>query len=486
MNAFTGDTVNGQPATSANATIALAAGAVLPAGLSLDPATGYVSVAPGTAQGRYNFDYQLCERLNPANCAVATISITILPPRSAVTGVVWLDANMNRTPEGSEPHQQDWIVEVVRDGAVVGTARTDARGSYTVADLLSGGGYTIRFRHPVSGAIYGRIEGAVLPVDGTLANQNMPIDPSGVIYDAITRAPIAGARVTLTDANGAALPVSCYLDPAQAGQVTGADGYYRFDIITGAAPQCPSARTEYRLQVMAPTGYADPISTVIAAQSGALNVGGLSNPAGVVPGPGAPKIGDPTLYYLAFRIAAGDAHVVNNHIPLDPFLNRAPLLVTKTSEKRTASTGDLVPYTIIVRNNESAARVAVDVVDILPPGSICPRFGRAVMACRWSRRSPTASCAGRGRRSRATPPPPIRSSLSSAQGFARATASTRRSPAARSAAATFRTGHRPWYQLSPAQSSIVRRSSARSSTTATATAIRMRANPASPPPASRR
>lgn len=275
---------------------------------------------------------------------------------------------MNRTPDAGEPHQQGWIVEVVRDDAVVGTARTDTNGAYRIGDLLGGVGYAIRFRHPVSGAIYGRIANAALPLGGDLAAQNMPIDPSGVVYDAITRLPIAGARLVLTDGGGAPLPAACYLDPAQAGQVTGADGYYRFDIVTGAAAQCPGVRTEYLIRVAAPGGYADPVSTVLAAENGALNVGGLLNPAAVVPGAGAPQAGNPTLYYLAFLIAPGDAHVVNNHIPLDPFLTRAPLVVTKTSDLRSASTGDLVPYTITVRNMESAARIGVDVIDILPPG----------------------------------------------------------------------------------------------------------------------
>ena len=60
--------------------------------------------------------------------------------------------------------------------------------------------------------------------------------------------------------------------------------------------------------------------------------------------------------------------MVNNHIPLDPFLSRTPLIVTKISDKRTANVGDLVPYTITVRNTEALTRAGVAVVDILPPG----------------------------------------------------------------------------------------------------------------------
>ena len=368
LNAFTGDTINGQPATPTNATVTLAPGAVLPVGFTLDPATGNVTVAPGTPWATYSFDYQLCERLNPTNCTIATITVTVVPPRSNLTGIVYFDDNMNRAHETGERLLENWIVEVSRGGVVVGTARTDAQGFYSVPDLLSGTGYTIVFRNPSNNVVYSKIENATLPVNGTLANQNLPVDPSGVVYDAITRQPVTGALVRLVDTNGAPIPAACFIDPSQASQITGADGFYQFDIVSGAAAQCPAARTEYRLQVTAPTGYADPISTVIAAETGGFNAAGRGNPAPVVAKPSAPQAGDPTTYYMAFLIAQGDGNVVNNHIPLDPFLTRTPLLVTKTSDKRTANTGDLVPYTITVRNTESATRAAVSVVDLLPPG----------------------------------------------------------------------------------------------------------------------
>lgn len=368
LNAFTGDTINGLPATPANATVALVPGVVLPAGFTFDAATGNVSVVPGTSDGTYSFDYLLCERLNPTNCTPATMTVTVVPPRSTLSGIVYFDNNTNRTHEAGEGLLEGWIVEVIRGGVVVGTARTDALGFYSVTDLLSGPGYTVQFRHPANNVIYGKVENATLPVNGTLANQNLPVDPSGVVYDSITRQPVAGSVVRLVDTTGAPLPAACFIDASQASQITGADGFYQFDIVAGAATQCPASRTEYRLQVTAPTGYAHPVSTVLAVESGAFNVSGRGNPAPVVAKATAPQVGDPATYYLAFLIAQGDGNVVNNHIPLDPFLTRTQLLVTKTSDKRTARTGDLVPYTITVRNTEGAQRAAVSVVDILPPG----------------------------------------------------------------------------------------------------------------------
>ena len=78
VNAFTGDTVNGVGASSSNATLAVAAGSSVPAGLIFDTATGNVNVAAGTAAGTYSFDYTICEKLNPSNCKTATISVTVV------------------------------------------------------------------------------------------------------------------------------------------------------------------------------------------------------------------------------------------------------------------------------------------------------------------------------------------------------------------------------------------------------------------------
>ncbi|OHE80984.1 MAG: hypothetical protein A2X76_09085 [Lysobacterales bacterium GWF1_69_6] len=45
--------------------------------MTLDPATGAITVAPGTPAGTYTVTYQLCEQLNPTNCDTATVSVTV-------------------------------------------------------------------------------------------------------------------------------------------------------------------------------------------------------------------------------------------------------------------------------------------------------------------------------------------------------------------------------------------------------------------------
>ena len=367
LNVLAGDTLNGVPANLADVTLAVAAGSSVPAGLTFDPATGNVSVNPNTPAGTYSFDYTVCEKLNPTNCATSTASVAVAPPLSTLSGIVYDDLNYDDVRQPNEPLRAGWTVEVVRNGAVVGTAVTDATGAYTVANLPSGPGYSVRFRTPDTNVVFAVVSDVTLANDATV-NQNLPIDPSGVFYDTVTRQPVAGVIATFTDRAGNALPTACFVDASQQNQRTGVTGQYRFDIVPGAASQCPVGESGYGIVFAAPAGYSSVPSTVIAPEAGALDPTGRGNPVTVVSGAGAPQAGEPTTYYLAFTLGSGDPHVVNNHIPLDPFLTRAPLVVTKTTSQRSASVGDLVPYTITVRNTEGLRRTNVTVVDVPPSG----------------------------------------------------------------------------------------------------------------------
>jgi large repetitive protein len=49
------------------------------AGVTLDTATGQVSVASGTPAGSYTIVYQICEKLNATNCAMANVVVQVDP-----------------------------------------------------------------------------------------------------------------------------------------------------------------------------------------------------------------------------------------------------------------------------------------------------------------------------------------------------------------------------------------------------------------------
>jgi uncharacterized repeat protein (TIGR01451 family) len=365
VNAFANDTLNGAPVDLAAITARVTTPAANP-GVTLDPATGLVSVAADVPAGTYTIAYEICEKLNPTNCSTGSVTVVVDPALSTVTGTVFTDSDGDNVLDPNEPRRAGWIVEVSRNGAVVATATTDTQGNYSIAGLLSGGGYEIAFRNPENNVVYDRITDLTLGANTVVVDQNEPIDPSGIFYDSVTRQPIAGVVARMTDANGVPLPVACFRDPSQASQTTGASGEYRFDIIPGAAAACPKGETVYRLVFTPPAGYSS-TSSVLLPSPGPFDPTGMPSPVRINPEGTIPTTENPP-FYIDFRLAAGDPDIINNHIALDPFLTRTPLVVTKTSPRRSASTGDLVPYQITVRNTENVRRAGVDVVDILPPG----------------------------------------------------------------------------------------------------------------------
>ena len=366
INVYDNDTINGDQASPGNSTLALAAGSVLPDGISFDPATGQVDVAPGTPEGDYTFDYTICDIAVPDNCETATVTIAVPPYVSNLSGTVFKDLDSDREIGAEDLRLGGWTVEIYNGDELVATTTTDENGFYEFLELLSSPDYMIKFRHPDTGVVFEMIEDIQLEVASTLPDQNLPIDPSGVVYDSVTRAPVAGAIATLVDRNGNPLPEDCYLDPTQRNQITGPNGEYRFDIVPGAASACPVGETEYVIEITPPAGYSF-TSTILPPQSDSFDPTGMGSPTPVSSSPLAPTEASP-IYYLSFLLQSGDPDVINNHIALDPFLSRDELMVTKTSPKRSASTGDLVPYEITVRNEEPYQRADVDVVDVLPAG----------------------------------------------------------------------------------------------------------------------
>ncbi len=315
---------------------------------------------------------------------------------SAIAGTVYLDANHNRTNDDAPaPDQvQGFLVEVLNSaGVVVGSALTDASGSYHVGGLFpSTPGnpateYSLRFRDPVNSAIYGQpqstdptpvrngnvdngvIAGLALVPGTTTIEQNLPLDPSGVVYDAVTRTPVAGAQVTL-ESGGVPVADGCLVAGVNM-QTTGPSGQYQFLLLNPAPPGCPGSGT-YALRVVQPAAYLPPDSAIIPAAPGAYvpSVGGVDP---IQSQPGAPTGAASTLYYTSFVLtltgtaATSSSQIVNNHIPLDPILAGA-IALTKTTPLVNTGVGQLVPYTITATNSQATLAGNVMIRDTLPPG----------------------------------------------------------------------------------------------------------------------
>jgi uncharacterized repeat protein (TIGR01451 family) len=306
----------------------------------------------------------------------------------AITGSVWLNqpgGGENRQ-DASEPGLAGWIVTLYQNGqpvSGVNPARTDANGRYTLADVPAGSGYDLRFQSP-SGAYYGypvsqdanpqwngsvdptaaipAISGITVGSGVTVTQQDLPIDPSGVVYDSVTRQTVPGAVVTLLGPNGQPVdPQYLVGGSANVSQTTAADGFYQFLLM----PSAPAGT--YQLQIQPPAGYLPPPSSIHPPTGAVLTVPQGNAPYVVSPLSGPPASGTLPPYYLAFGLAPGSAGVVGNHVPLDPVLQGA-LSVRKTTPKVNVVKAELVPYTITLTNTLGAALSNITVRDQVPPG----------------------------------------------------------------------------------------------------------------------
>uniref|UniRef100_UPI0025B85728 Ig-like domain-containing protein n=1 Tax=Arenimonas sp. TaxID=1872635 RepID=UPI0025B85728 len=75
-NVLVNDTLNGVPATLASVVITPLTSSH--PNVTLDPATGQVTVAPGIPSGTYTVTYRICEILNPANCDDAVVTVIVV------------------------------------------------------------------------------------------------------------------------------------------------------------------------------------------------------------------------------------------------------------------------------------------------------------------------------------------------------------------------------------------------------------------------
>ncbi|MCL2463467.1 MAG: DUF11 domain-containing protein [Micrococcales bacterium] len=203
-------------------------------------------------------------------------------------------------------------------------------------------------------------------------------DPQGVVYDAETRQPVAGATLTLTRPvcnSGAATPITLdelvdgnsgrYTATPDGGvsMTTGADGAYVFLL---QDPPVTKLCT-YHLAVKPPAGssYVAP-SEQIPAHDGSFAACGR-----VVPGATAPQGTDPTTYYFdvvqGFNADGSACDVAHNHIPLDPGASSG-LVLRKDASRRQVEFGDFLDYALTVTNKTGQPVNGITFNDTLPPG----------------------------------------------------------------------------------------------------------------------
>ncbi len=319
-----------------------------------------------------------------------------------ISGYVYLNADHSgtRPADSTQAGVAGWTVQLAQNGAPVCSVQSNAQGfyqfdnlhcpGYQESGLPTGSGFDLTFlsngnvasatansgnnRGDVS--VVGKIMGISLSPTDQVFEQNLPLDPSGVVYDAQTRQPLAGATVTLSGPAG--FDPAQHLVSGQASQVTGANGFYQFLLQSGFPPGL------YRLAVLGPSSYQPGTATSMPPCNGELTVGALPSPARVQASNGAPGVTVPVAnpaacvgivaggaasaqYYLGFVLTGASAAVLNNHLPLDKAA-AGLLSVLKSTPMVRVARGDLVPYSITVINNRAHPVAAVNLVDQMPPG----------------------------------------------------------------------------------------------------------------------
>ncbi|MBY0400911.1 DUF11 domain-containing protein, partial [Myxococcota bacterium] len=347
----------------------------------------------------------------PPQTAQASVSIAIggMPGVGALAGSIWHDEDFDRVQDSGEVTLAGWFVDLYRNGAPVLSAVADANGAYRMTGVapnaLNGDAYRLVFRAPDAGAntaALGRAESPftnglqeitnlVVPAGSNLIGLSLPIDPDGVVYEAVLRAPVPGATLTLLSGTGPT-PVSaaCFDDPQQQGQVTGSTGYYKFDL-NFSDGSCP-AGGDFLLQVTPPgTTFEPGVSAIIPPQTSAATPpfsvptcpGGAADavPAtgqrceiqtsSQAPPPSVVARSAGTDYHLHLTLDAssipGSSQLFNNHIPLDPVLGGA-VSISKTTPKINVSKGDLVPYQITFTNSLPVPLAELSLRDDYPAG----------------------------------------------------------------------------------------------------------------------
>ena len=324
-------------------------------------------------------------------------------PGANLSGSVWYDANHDGVRNSNEPGKVGWTVQLLQGGTLIASTTTDSNGEYKFTDLPPGAGYALLFREPTSQAAFGsarpnetglpasdgvvsagnpggadfstgQIRNLNLAPGANVQQQSLPLDPSGVVYDSVTRQVVPGATVKISGPAGFDPSIHLLGGAINANQTVGTDGAYQFLLIPGA----PNG--VYTLTYAPPaTGAYSPAtpSTRITVCPGTYSVGSTPDPMLISTFDGAPPesaiasctVGlNSTAYYLSFALTAGvSANVVNNNLPLDPILKGA-IVVTKTTPMRDVTRGGLVPYTITAKDVLSSAVPNVAVTDLVPAG----------------------------------------------------------------------------------------------------------------------
>jgi uncharacterized repeat protein (TIGR01451 family) len=379
-----------------------------------------------------------------SNLANNTTTV-VLGVGATLRGVAWIDLDRDKVKDAGEPALPNLLVKVFKGASLVPvkTAVTTSTGSYTVLGLAPGTDYRIGFYNcantadinsctsvsttpqnltattqggqtstgtttvqttPAGSTVGQSIEAITLYVGDNTVDQNLPLDPSGFLYDSVTRARLTGAAtVELCGPAGSGFNSTHVVGGGVVGlcvQKVFVGGYYEFFFVNGPPNGTYTLRVvsadsylttpAVRGGVTAPNlinGVATPSYGAPAApipvtfmQPANIATGGIPTQLNTSGNPGATALAAQpgTQYALTFTFdfAAGLREVFNNNIPLDPVVagggggggtGTFDLSITKNGPA-VVSSGVTATYTLQITNPGPTSAANVTVTDVMPAG----------------------------------------------------------------------------------------------------------------------
>ncbi|WP_160329605.1 CARDB domain-containing protein [Lysobacter capsici] len=417
-NVLVNDTLNGNPVTPAD--VALTQVSTSNPGVTLDPATGAVNVAPGTPAGSYTLTYQICELLNPSNCSTATVSVTVdatvidavddvvaTPVNGNTGGTNVINVLANDTLGGSAVNPVDVTVTPVSSGPL--TVKAD--GGVDVAPGTPAGTYTVTYQlcevlNPSNcdtATVTITVTAPAItatddPAGGTgVTPQNTPVTTNVIANDTLNGAPIDPNLVTITvstDPSNGTVVVNTdgTITYTPRANFSGTDSYV-YTICEKLNPtNCATATVTVTVQPNTVTATPDTAQTNQQTPV-TINVIGNDSVTGAPLDPGSLTIANPpangtvtcaagsctytpnqffagtdTFTYRVCDTSSPTPVCATASVTITVLANAPVLRLVKTSATREVKIGDLVRYTVQVENVGDSPAVNATLVDIPPAG----------------------------------------------------------------------------------------------------------------------
>lgn len=352
VSVLNNDTVNGvAPATLTD--VVLSQVSTTNAGVTLNPATGLISVAPGTPPGVYNVTYQICDQTFTSNCKTAVATVTV-PTPFGCTPTLYLSQNTTTAL------------------FTINTATNPA--TYPQIGPISGISYNAMGLRPADGFIYAMVSNtnnlARISNDGSVTNlgaiTGLPtgnyiageISNSGVYYVKLTGSNTSMYSINIATLTATPITLSAAVNVYDMAYSIVTGLLYGVNMTNG---QLVSISTTGTVTTIGGTFATTNFGAMYAASTGEI-YGNLNDTGG----------------FYQFNITNGQRTLILNspasnindgaHCVTQPIIFSGDLAVTKTDGATTFASGTSKTYTIVVSNNGPIGVTNATVSDPVPSG----------------------------------------------------------------------------------------------------------------------